>query len=128
MLVRSDQVVVTCDDIIELLSGALDGTMSLTPEGRAHVESCLRCQAEAVQFRKLQRGLRALRADLVEPHPGMLTDLLVAVAEGTERRAVRSRINGRRMAYVSGIAATAAGVGGVIVLASRTRRRLPLAG
>ncbi len=125
---RSDQVVVSCDDVVERLSGAVDGTLSLTPQGRAHVASCLRCQAEAVQYRKLQRGLRALRADLVEPAPGLLSDLLVAVAEGTERRAPRPRITGRRMVYVSGIAATAAGVGGAIVLASRTRRRLPLAG
>jgi hypothetical protein len=118
---------VTCDQVVELLSDAHDGTLSLTPAARAHVETCLRCQAEAVQYRRLRRGLRGLRADLVEPGPAMLSELLVAVTEGAERRVVRARINGRRVAYVGGIAATAAGLGGAIVLA-RTRRRLPLAG
>jgi hypothetical protein len=38
-------------------------------------------------------------------------------------------LSGRRVAYVGGIAAaTAAGVGGAIVIATRTRRRLPMAG
>ena len=124
---RADRAV-TCVQVVDLLPGARDGTLSLAPEARAHVESCLRCQAEAVHYRRLRRGLRGLRTDLVEPAPALLSDLLTAVAEGTERRAARSRRNGRRVAYVSGIAATAAGVGGVLVLASRTRRRLPLAG
>ena len=55
--------------------------------------------------------------------------MLAALEEAGERRALRSLLNGRRVAYVGGIAAaTAAGLGGALVLASRSRRRLPLAG
>ena len=53
----------------------------------------------------------------------------MAIEEAGERRALRSVLNGRRVAYVGGIAAaTAAAAGGAIVIAGRARRRLPLAG
>ncbi len=124
---RSDQLV-TCEQVADELSGAADGAVSLSAPARAHVAHCLRCQAEAVQYRKLLRALRGLRDQLAEPAPGLLAELLDALEPG-DRGAVRSRLSGRRAAYVGGLAAaTAAGVGGVIVLASRTRRRLPLAG
>jgi uncharacterized membrane protein YccC len=125
--VRSDQLV-TCEQVADELSGAADGTVSLSASARRHVETCLRCQAEAAQYRKLLRALRGLRGQLVEPAPGLLAELLDSLESG-DRRAVRSRLTGRRAAYVGGLAAaTAAGVGGALVLASRTRRRLPLAG
>jgi len=118
---------VTCDDVAEALSAAPDGALSLDPSARRHVEQCLHCQAEAVQYRRLLRTLRAMRADLAQPAPGLLDELLGALDESARRG--RARLTGRRAAYVGGLAAaTAAGVGGVIVLASRTRRRLPLAG
>ena len=43
---------------------------------RRHVERCLRCQAELVQYRKLLRALRALRTEVLEPAPGLLADIL----------------------------------------------------
>jgi len=124
--VRSDTLP-TCDEVADALSGAADGALSLDPPARRHVEHCLRCQAEAAQYRRMLRTLRSLRADLAEPAPGLLDDLLGALDESARRR--RARLTGRRAAYVGGLAAaTAAGVSGVIVLASRGRRRLPLAG
>ncbi len=120
------EVQLTCADVAEQLSGASDGTLSLDPSARRHVEHCLRCQAEAAQYRRLMRMLRSMRAEPARPAPGLLDELLGAL-DGTSPR--RSGLTGRRAAYVGGLAAaTAAGVGGVIVLASRTRRRLPLAG
>ena len=92
------------------------------------MEHCLRCQAEVVQYRRVLRALRAMRTDVLAPAPGLLPEVLAALEEAGERRALRSLLNGRRVAYVGGIAAaTAAGVGGALVLASRSRRRLPLA-
>jgi len=124
--VRSEALL-SCDDVADALSAAPDGAVSLDPPARRHVEHCLRCQAEAAQYRRLQRTLRALRGDLSEPAPGLLDDLLAAL-DASARRG-RGRLTGRRAAYVGGLAAaTAAGVGGALVLASRTRRRLPLAG
>ena len=49
--------------------------------GRAHVEQCLRCQAELVQHRRVLRAMRSLRHEVLEPAPGLLPDLLAALEE-----------------------------------------------
>jgi len=119
---------VQCAEVAELLSDAAGGSTMLAAPARLHVEHCLRCQAEMVQYRRVLRALRAMRTDVLAPAPGLLPEVLAALEEAGERRALRSLINGRRVAYLGGIAAaTAAGVGGALVLASRSRRRLPLA-
>ena len=90
---------------------------------RRHVERCLRCQAELVQYRKLLRAMRTMRTEVLEPAPGMLADILANVAGAGERRAIRSMIAGHRTAYLGGLAAaTAAGAAGALVFAARTRR------
>jgi hypothetical protein len=112
-----------CDDLSAELSAAADGSSLLGGEERAHVESCLRCQAELVQYRKLLRAMHALRTEVLEPAPGFLADLLANVEAAGERRAVRSLIRGHRAAYLGGLAAaTAAGAAGAIVFASRARK------
>ena len=40
------------------------------PGARRHVERCLRCQAELVQYRKLLRALQRLRTEVLDPAPG----------------------------------------------------------
>ena len=119
-----------CDDVAELLSDAADGTVMLDRAARRHVDRCLRCQAELVQYRKLLRALHNLRTQVLEPTPGLLADILAHIEEAGERRAVRSMLTGRRAAYVGGIAAaTAAGAAGAILFASRARKsRVRLAG
>jgi hypothetical protein len=56
-------------------------------------------------------------------------DILASLEAAGERRAMHHLLNGRRVAYVGGIAAaTAAGAAGALVLASRARsRRMGLA-
>ena len=99
---------------------------------RRHVERCLRCQAELVQYRKLLRALHQLRTEVLEPAPGLLTDILANLEAAGERRAIRSLLTGRRAAYVGGIAAAtaAAGAAGAIVagLAGSRRDAVRLAG
>lgn len=112
-----------CEDIAESLPQAVDGTDGLKAAHRAHVETCLRCQAELVQYRKLLRAMHSLRTEVIEPAPGALPELLAAVGEVGEHQAIRSLINRRRVAYVGGIvAATAAGVTGGVLIAARSRR------
>jgi len=115
-----------CDQVAELLPEVASGSVLLDGPSRAHVETCLRCQAEVVQYRKLLRALRALRIEVLEPSPGLLTDVLASLGEAGERRALMELVAGHRVAYLGGIAAaaTAAAAGGAIVLASRSRRRL----
>jgi hypothetical protein len=116
-------VTVQCEELSGALAATADGDAGLTRAERRHVERCLRCQAEVVQYRKLLRAMRTLRTDVLEPAPGLLADILATIEEAGERQAVRSVLNGRRIAYLGGLAAaTAAGAAGAIVFASRTRR------
>ncbi|MEZ5382226.1 MAG: hypothetical protein R2754_10615 [Microthrixaceae bacterium] len=118
-----------CEQIAESLPKAVEGTDGLSPAQRAHVETCLRCQAELVQYRSLLRALHTLRTEVIEPAPGVLPELLAAVGQVGEHHAIRSLINRRRVAYAGGIAAaTAAGVTGVVLLTLRSRRSRPIAG
>lgn len=113
-----------CEQVADSLAEAADGSVILPADARRHVEQCLRCQAEMVQYRKLLRALRSLRVEVLEPAPGTLSDIFAALEEESERRSVRVLLHGRRAAYLGGLAAaaTAAGVGGAIVIASRGRR------
>ena len=118
---RSDSV---CTEVSELLPAAIDGSDVLSRDAQRHVDSCLRCQAELVQYRRVLRTLRTMREDVLVPMPGLLASVLANVGDAGERRAVGALVTGRRAAYLSGIAGAAA-----VVLASRSRRsRLALAG
>lgn len=122
---------VACADLGDHLAAAASDPGTLDRTARRHVESCLRCQADLVQHRRVLRALRALRSEVLEPAPGLVTEVLAHIEAAGERHAIRSLLTGRRAAYLGGLAAAtaAAGAAGAIVLATRTRsRRLPLAG
>lgn len=112
-----------CEEVSESLAGVADGSVRLGIDARRHVERCLRCQAELVQYRRILRSLRAMRTEVLEPAPGLLADLLAGLEAAGERHAVRSMLTGRRVAYLGGIAAaTAAASAGALVFANRSRR------
>jgi hypothetical protein len=116
-----------CEELADLLAATGEGEL-LDARTRRHAESCLRCQAELAQYRKLLRALRALRTEVLAPAPGLVDGVLAALEEVGERHAIRSLLQGRRVAYVGGIAAVATAAGaGAIVLASRSRRQRLLA-
>ena len=122
---------VACTDLGDVLAAAASDDVVLDRTARAHVEGCLRCQADLVQHRRVLRALRSLRVELLEPAPGLVSEVLAHIEEAGERHAIRSLLTGRRVAYLGGLAAAtaAASAAGAIVLASRSRgRRLPLAG
>jgi hypothetical protein len=117
-----------CEDLADELAGAADGSVRLARGERRHVERCLRCQADLVQHRKLLRGLRSMRAEVLEPAPGLLSDILAGLegAPALQRHAVRSFLSGRRLAYLGGLAAatTAGAVSAIVLTTSRRRTRL----
>jgi hypothetical protein len=121
---------VTCDAVGELLPGIVDGGEQADRRIQRHIETCLRCQAELAQYRKLLRVLHHLRTDVLEPAPGVLAGILANLEEAGEQGAMRSLLSGRRAAYLGGVAVAtaAAGAAGAIVLVSRGRRRMKLAG
>ncbi|HLY84025.1 MAG TPA: hypothetical protein VKQ71_13630 [Acidimicrobiales bacterium] len=122
---------VDCDDVADLLASIADGSGRAERRVQRHVESCLRCQAEVLQYRKLLRALHQLRTEVFEPAPGLLTSILAGIEAAGEHGAIRSLLSGRRAAYVGGVAVAtaAAGAAGALVLVSRaSRRRMNLAG
>ncbi len=110
----------SCEALADVLPGVGDGTSTLERADRRHVERCLRCQAEQVQYRKVIRAMRSLRPQLIEPDPDLLMEILSTVAADGGRGAIRSILDRHRVAYVA--AATAATAAGAIVIAARTRR------
>lgn len=121
-----------CEEVVDRLPAILDGAESSDRKVVAHVESCLRCQAELVQYRRLLRVLRQLKAIQPPVPAGLLGDVLVALEDAGERGAIRSAITGWRAAYIGGLAVAvgAAGAAGTfVVLANRARsERVKLAG
>ena len=119
-----------CDQVADRLPAAAEGLEALDPAARRHVDRCLRCQADAVQYRKVLRAMRALRTEVLAPTPGLVPEILAALGEAGEQQAVRALFRGRRGAYLGGLAAaTAAGAAGAVVLTLRSRRgKVRLAG
>lgn len=114
---------VRCEGLVDALALAADGSELADRRARRHVEACLRCQAELIQYRKLVRALRSLRADVLVPAPGLVDDVLATLEAAGERHALRSLMLGRRAAYGGlAVATAAAGAGAALVLVNRSRR------
>ena len=112
-----------CEELADDLAAAADGSVLLGSDERGHVERCLRCQAEVVQYRKLLRAMHSMRTEVLEPAPGLLSDILANLEAAGERRAIRSILSGHRAAYLGGLAAaTAAGAAGAVLYANRARK------
>src|SRR5258706_8137960 len=75
-----------CEAVADLLANAADGSVMLDRTTRRHVDRCLRCQAELVQYRKLLRALHNLRTEVLVPAPGLLSDILATIEEAGRDR------------------------------------------
>jgi hypothetical protein len=110
-----------CDRLADLFVDLRDEPGLLSAAEAEHVSQCLRCQAEMARSRRLDRALASLRNLPLQADPAVLESILERLDTAVERRE-RQRIAGRRAASIVGFAAaTAAGVGGVLVLATRRR-------
>lgn len=116
-----------CDRVSLQLAEIADGLNRLPPDAERHVESCLRCQAELVQYRRLLRALTALRNHYITPDDELLEEILIALRPPATVHRLHRR--SRRAAYIAGAAAAAAtaGAAGAIVIASRLASRHSLA-
>ncbi len=109
----------------DLLPAIAAGEVQPARWAKAHIESCLRCQAEIARYRRLLRTLRELRDDPQRPAPGTLAAILGAVESAGDLRRLAFLRHGRRAAFLSGVAvATAAGTG-LAIWAAR-RREAPV--
>jgi anti-sigma factor RsiW len=117
---------VQCETISLQLAEIADGLNQLPAEAERHVNSCLRCQAELAQYRKLLRALTSLRGHYLVPDDRLLDDILVALRPPATVHRLHRR--NRKAAYIGGIAAAAtAGAAGAIVIAARLANRQSLA-
>lgn len=117
------QAEITCDELANRLAGSIDRTDELTLHERRHAESCLRCQADLVKYRKILRTLRSMRSDLLDPPDGSLAQVLAAIEDEVERR---NGSSGRTVVYLGGLAAATAAAGAAgAILAARSRRLRP---
>ena len=112
-----------CEQLTNHLAASEGGRLD-DAAAQAHVETCLRCQAELAQYRRLLKALRTLRTEVLTPSPGLVTDILTSLEERGERSAMRSALRGRRLAYVGGVAmaATAGGAAAILVMSRRKLR------
>ena len=116
-----------CEQLTDLLAAAGGEPTMLDPDGRDHLEGCLRCQAELAKYRKLLKALQQLRTEVIAPAPGLITDVLLRIEQRGERKAVKSILQGRKAAYVTGIAAASLAAGGAAALVY-SRRKFRVAG
>ena len=112
-----------CEEVVALIPGVVDGDATNVAVSR-HLETCLRCQAEMVRYRRLLRTLAMLRTRYVEPNPGLLGETLAALTDAAERGAKRTLLSGKTLAYAGAIGGTAVAAGATAaVLIARSRRR-----
>ena len=125
-LLRSD-----CETFSLQLAAVADGASELNSEAADHFKSCLRCQAELVQYKKLLRALASLRSDRLAVDETLVHEILHALEHGTNVHPLQRLTSGsktRKAAYIGGIAAAAtAGAAGAIVIASKLASRHRLA-
>lgn len=116
-----------CEQLADELAATGGEIRLLEVDAHTHLEGCLRCQAELAQYRKLLKALQQLRTEVLAPAPGLVTDVLVRLEQRGERKAMKSILEGRKGAYITGLAAATVAAGGAAALVY-TRRKLRVAG
>jgi hypothetical protein len=91
---------------------SLNGGEELTGRRREHAATCLRCQAEAVKYRRLRRELAGL-GGVVAPAP---RGLVAAVLQAIERDPAQAESQVRRAGVAAAGAAAVVAAGTVVVL------------
>ena len=106
-----------CARMRERLAGVVDD--QLDDELRHHVESCLRCQADVAQYRRLARALRSLESQLAVVPIGLHTAVMQALAEAQERSSTLRR--GALLGAGGLIVAAAGTTAGILISRHRAR-------
>jgi hypothetical protein len=114
---------VRCEDVAELLPGAVDGSRPVDRPTVRHVTTCLQCQAELARYHGLLRRLHELRSYRPDLPAGLIGDVLDALDASVTRRTVRTALGGRRLVYGGGAALGVLAIGVTVAMAvSRSGR------
>ena len=79
-----------CEQLADLLAATGGETTLLDLRSRDHLDSCLRCQAELAQYRKLLKALRTLRTEVLTPAPGLVSDIFATIEAGARDAAAEA--------------------------------------
>ena len=109
-----------CRDAVDAVAMIAAGEAGVASKAEAHVETCLRCQAEVVAYRRVLAIMRTMRDDAADLPSGSLDEALLALHGGAAEAVPLWAV---RAAYVGGL--TAAGAAGVLVWLGRRRLGLP---
>jgi hypothetical protein len=104
-----------CEQIATLLPGLMDDRSAAPAAVLDHVEACLRCQAELARYRRMLRLLGELRTVDCDLPSGLVGEILRSVERVARRRAVRSALSQRRVAYISALGMGVVAMGAVII-------------
>ncbi|MGI8491500.1 MAG: hypothetical protein ACR2NJ_01900, partial [Acidimicrobiales bacterium] len=115
-----------CEMAAAWLPALAGGDEEVSRRARMHVQTCLRCQADLVRYRRLLRTLRGLRNHPVTPAPGALGAALAAIEAVGVAGGAEAMAGGHRAAYLFAMvgATAAAGAAGAMVWATRRRGAL----
>lgn len=73
-----------CRSVRKRISEVVLAGEALSQREQAHMAACLLCQAEAAQYRQIERGFASLRQEVVSAPP----DLVARVMRGLDRTPV----------------------------------------
>jgi hypothetical protein len=104
-----------CEQIAALLPQLMDDRSAAPTAVQDHVETCLRCQAELARYKRMLRLLGDMRSVDCELPSGWVGDILRSVERAARRRALRSALSQRRVAYISGLVMGGLVMGALIV-------------
>jgi hypothetical protein len=118
----------TCNEVRPSLPAILDRSAPASASLVAHVEYCLACQAELGRYKRLLRLCHQLQATDVPVPPGIVADILASIEVVAKRRAIRSVLTGRRIAYGSAVAGAAVAGGALLAVAILRSQGTPTPG
>lgn len=105
-----------CREAVDAVGMLAAGDPDVEPTAAAHVQTCLRCQAEVAAYRRVLSIMRTMRDDCVGLPAGSLDVALSGLHDGSAESVPMWAV---RAAYVGGL--TAAGAAGVLVWLGRRR-------
>ena len=117
-----------CEDIAEDLAAAAEGDTLLGRSQRRHVERCLRCQAEVVQYRRVLRAMRSLRTEVLKAVVILALGIAMLAAPGVgddggeDRKPILAML-AWAWSRPLGLVFTAVGIVGLYALLVAARRR-----
>ncbi len=80
-------VAVRCRLVRRRLDGVVLGDERLAPQSERHFRECLKCQAEAASYRRMERGFAAMRHQVIAAPVNLLSRVMAGLDRSSARPA-----------------------------------------